>query len=301
MKKITILIILNFLALMLAGCGQQPTAATPPPETATPLPPTATVGPPTPTPLPLAVRINQGGILLSEYQAEVQRQEAADAALGRQSTPQEVSGRVLADLIGQSLLADAAFEAGFQLSDADLQARLDALAAEMGGSQALADWQSANFYTPDSFSAALRRQMAALWQRDQILAGVPTAGEQVHARQVLVRLPETAAEILRKVKAGSDFATLVWDYDPLTGGDLGWFSQGMLLQPAVEEAAFNLQPGEISEAIQSDLGYHIVQVIERDPNRPYLPEVLQSKQLAAIEQWVEQQRSSAAIEILVQP
>ena len=301
MKNIIRLIVLTLILVILASCEQTTPTATLPAESPTPPPPTFTPEPPTPTPLPLAVRINDGGILLSEYEAEVQRQQASDTALGQQSTPQEISQQVLDDLIGQTLLANAAYSAGFQLTDADLQARIDALATEMGSVQALTDWQVANFYTSDTFAFALRRQVAALWQRDQVLAAVPTTAEQVHARQVLVHLQETADEILRKVKAGSDFASLAWDYDTLTGGDLGWFSRGMLTQPAVEEAAFVLQPGEVSTVIQSDLGFHIIQVIERDPQRPLPTEVLQQNQLAALQAWVEQQKSTGNIEILVQP
>jgi len=301
MKNVIRLIILTLVLLLLTSCRQTTPTAALPEESPTPQPPTSTPAPPTPTSLPLAVHLNGDGILLSEYDSEVQRQQVSDTALGKQSTPQEISQRVLDDLIGQTLLANAAYAAGFQLTDAELQTRIDALAAEMGSAQTLADWQTANFYTPETFALALRRQIAALWQRDQILATVPTTAQQVHARQILVNLQETADEILRKVKAGSDFASLAWNYDTLTGGDLGWFSRGMLTQPAVEEAAFRLQPGEVSEVIQSDLGFHIIQVIESDPQRPLPAEILQQNQQAALQAWVEQQRYNANIEILVQP
>ena len=301
MKKTIALVLITILLLILAGCQKAPSATLTPADTSTPVVPSSTPEPPTPTPLPLAVRFNNGGILLSDYEAELQRQQAADTALGLQTPPELISQQVLDDLIGQTLLADAAYAAGFQLSDEDLQARIDSLAEQLGGAQALADWQAANLYTPESFAAALQRQVAALWQRDQILAGVPTTAEQVHARQILVRQQDTAETILRQVNTGSNFATLVWEYDPLTGGDLGWFSRGMLTQPSVEEAAFNLQPGEVSGVIQSDLGYHIIQVTEREPDRPLQAEVLQQVQLAALESWVEQQKAATQIEILVQP
>lgn len=301
MKNFTRLIILLLSLTLLAGCQQTTPSPTLTVESPTAIPPTLTPQPPTPTPLPQAARINGIGILLNEFEAEIQRQQAAATELGIESTPQEIYEKALNDLIGQTLLAQAAYAAGFQVSESELQARIDALAAEMGGSQALADWQAANFYTPETFAFALQRQLAGLWQRDQILAGVPVTAEQVHARQILVRKQETADEILRRVKAGSDFASLAWDYDPLTGGELGWFSRGMLTQPAVEEIAFSLQPGEVSGIIQSDLGFHIIQVIEREASRPLLTEVYQQAQLDALEQWVEQQKNLAQIEILVQP
>lgn len=301
MKKI-ILSLSLLIVILLGGCtngNPTPSIATQPQQSATPEPPTATPAPPTPTPLPLAVRINDGGILLSEYNAEVQRQQAADTSLGKQSTPEEIRQRILDDLVGQYLLAEAAIQAGFTLSDADLQARIDALATQMGGTDALSTWENENFYTPESFAFALRRQIAALWQRDQILAGVPAAAEQVHARQILVRTRETAEKILKEVAAGSDFATLAKEYDPLTGGDLGWFSKGLLFQPSVEEAAFALQPNEVSPIIESPLGFHIIQCIERDPNRPLTAEALQQAQQTAVRQWVDAQKSTARIEILV--
>lgn len=301
MKKLTHLIILLLSLSLLAGCQQATPSPTLTVESPTAILPSVTPQPPTPTPLPQAARINGVGILLTEFEAEIQRQQAAATELGIESTPQEIYEKALNDLIGQTLLAQAAYAAGFQVSESELQARIDALAAEMGGSQALADWQAANFYTPETFAFALQRQLAGLWQRDQILAGVPVTAEQVHARQILVRKQETADEILRRVKAGSDFASLAWDYDPLTGGELGWFSRGMLTQPAVEEIAFSLQPGEVSGIIQSDLGFHIIQVIEREASRPLLTEVYQQAQLEALEQWVEQQKNLAQIEILVQP
>ena len=70
------------------------------------------------------------------------------------------------------------------------------------------------------------------------------------------------------LEAGADFTELAYEYDPLTGGDLGWFPAGYLLQPDVETAAFSLQPGQYSGIIQTSYGYHIVYVIERDSNHP---------------------------------
>ncbi len=65
--------------------------------------------------------------------------------------------------------------------------------------------------------------------------------------------------------------TLASEADPVTRGDLGWFPRGYLLQPEVEEAAFSLQPGEVSQVIKSAIGFHLVQVIEKDPARPVDP------------------------------
>jgi uncharacterized Zn finger protein (UPF0148 family) len=76
-----------------------------------------------------------------------------------------------------------------------------------------------------------------------------------------------ADEILKRARGGEDFAKLAKEYssDPgskMEGGDLGWFGHGKMVKP-FEEAAFALQPGQISDVVESDFGYHIIKVEER--------------------------------------
>lgn len=139
--------------------------------------------------------------------------------------------------------------------------------------------------------------MAAVWQRDQIVASVPEVAEQVHARQILVVDEALANQILGQIQAGASFDTLAFQYDPLTGGDLGWFPRGYLTQPAVEEAAFALQAGEISPLIHTDFGYHILKVIERDDAHPLAADARQALQRLALSDWIDQQKAKSTIEI----
>ena len=247
---------------LLAGCSRG-TAALTPAASATPAVPTATPLPPTATPLPAALVVNQDSISLIEFDAELKRfQESGEAA--QALSPEDQRTRVLDDLTDQLLLAQAASEGGFGVDDATLKARVEALTAQLGGQQALLDWQQRNHYTPDSFNQALRRSLLAAHQRDQIMAETPKTAEQVHARQILVLDEGLARSIVDNLKAGADFATLAFQYDAQTGGDLGWFPRGYLIRPEVEKAAFELHPNQVSDIITTDYGYHIVQVIERD-------------------------------------
>ncbi len=239
--------------------------------------------------------VNGEGIPLAEYQAEVERYLSAQSALGVQVSEEEARARVLDDLIAQVLLAQGARERGFQADDALVQERIEKLSAQVGGAEALSAWQAAHGYTPEAFTAALRRAIEAAWMRDQILAEVPLTTEQVHVRQILLYNEDAARTVLEQLNAGADFDELAAQYDPLTRGDLGWFPRGYLLEPAIEEAAFSLQPGQVSEIIVSRVGYHIIKVLERDPRRPLSPDALLRLQELALSRWVEQRRQQSEI------
>lgn len=103
--------------------------------------------------------------------------------------------------------------------------------------------------------------------------------EQVHVRHILARVKkpqddaaarEQADVFLQDLRQGTDFAELAraQSQDPSSasrGGDVGWFARGSKL-PEFEKAAFALQEeGEISPVIQTDVGYHIIQLQGRKP------------------------------------
>lgn len=99
------------------------------------------------------------------------------------------------------------------------------------------------------------------------------ASQELNARHILVEDEATANEIIEKLNAGEDFAELAKEFstDPgsgAQGGDLGWFSVGTMV-PAFNDAAYALEIDKISEPVQSDFGYHIIQVKEKRAVKDY--------------------------------
>jgi peptidyl-prolyl cis-trans isomerase C len=144
--------------------------------------------------------------------------------------------------------------------------------------------------------------------------------EQVKARHILIQVPkeaseedkkklkEKADEVLKKVKAGEDFAKLAAENsdDPGTkskGGELGFFSKGSMV-PAFEQAAFSLKPGEVSELVETEFGFHVIKVDEKKEavSEPFdtikgkvTQQVLREKQEAKVTEFVEQALKKAKV------
>jgi peptidyl-prolyl cis-trans isomerase C len=280
-----------FAIFLVAGCKAKPDAEINQPQAVTQTP--------SPTEAPMAARVNGEGILLSDFEAEIQRYQAGMTELGQGYVPTTAKQAILDEMTNQVLLAHAATEQGFTIDDAAVQSRYSELAAEAGNEESLKNWMSKNFYTDESFRRALKLDMAAIWMRNKIIAEVPQSADQVHARQILVANENEAIAAERQLQVGKAFDTLAFEYDPLTGGDLGWFPAGYLLQPDVEKAAFSLQPGQFSGIIPTSYGFHIVFVIERNNQQPLSSEALQFMQQNALEKWLSDQRAQSTIEILV--
>ena len=277
-------------ALGLSACASfiAPEPTSTPQATFTPEPPTA-------TPEPMALTVNGEGITVVDFDAEVARYIAAQAALGNPVSSTDATSVVIEDLIAQMLLAQGARTNGFTLDDIALQSRVDSLAAQIGGMDVLSKWQAEHGYTEQAFRSALKRGAESAWMRDKIVAALPSTVEQVHVQQILLYNEGTAQSFLAQLNGGADFDELALEADPLTRGDLGWVPRGYLLDAKFEEIAFALAVGEHSDVITTDVGFHILRVLERDMGRPLSPDATLALQEIALKQWIEAQRQQADV------
>jgi len=298
-----IVLVLSLFSLVGAGCDRGPVQPTPcveagcaaPSPLPSAVPETPTPFQPSPTPPPAAARVNGVEISLADFQAELARYQAG---VGTQLATEDQT-RVLNDLVDELLLAEAAAQEGFVLADTGVQERYERLVSELGDVQKLQAWMAANGYTEESFRQRLGRAAAAVWMRDRITGAVPEAAEQVHARQILLYNSQEANDVLAQLHAGADFASLASEYDPVTGGDLGWFPKGYLLDARLDEALSGLQPEQISPVIETAAGFHILQLLERQAQRPLDPDARLALQIRALQDWLEQRRSQSDIQVLL--
>lgn len=133
---------------------------------------------------------------------------------------------------------------------------------------------------------------------DAVTADTPHTEEQVWARHILVSDVETALTVRTLLLNGEDFAKVAKDFSKDTGsansgGDLGWFGKGMMVAE-FEAAAFNQPVGEVGEAVQSQFGYHVIQVLGR-AEVPLSANQYQQKREAEFSTWLENAKKESAI------
>ncbi|MDP6770328.1 MAG: peptidylprolyl isomerase, partial [Anaerolineales bacterium] len=132
-----------------------------------------------------------------------------------------------------------------------------------------------------------------------------TYAEQVNARHIVVATREQAEDLRSKIVAGADFATIAAIHSldrstRLNGGDLGWLPRGLLTMPVLEAEVFDLEPGELGDIVETEIGFHIIQNIDRNMQRELTPNAAVVVRRAVLDSWLADLRSQAVIEKFVQ-
>ncbi len=149
----------------------------------------------------------------------------------------------------------------------------------------------------------LRNYAEILILREKLKAAVvgdlPRTQEQVWARHILVADEATAQQVLDRLAAGEDWAALALEYSQDTGnatrgGDLGWFYKEMMVSE-FGDAAFALEIGEVSAPVESEFGFHIIQVLGHE-DRPLDNDAYLQYQDQAFDQWLQTRREQSEVE-----
>lgn len=148
-------------------------------------------------------------------------------------------------------------------------------------------------------------------------------GETVKASHILIgadskasaddrkKAREKAEKLKKELAGGADFATLAkansTDSSSQQGGDLGFFGKGQMVAP-FEKAAFALKPGEISDVVETQFGYHIIKLTEKKPAettdfkdvKSKIEDFLKGQKInEAIQKYITDAKKTAKIEILL--
>ncbi|MBB6443466.1 peptidylprolyl isomerase [Bacillus benzoevorans] len=182
----------------------------------------------------------------------------------------------LQELLYEKVLADK-----YEVSDKELNKKFNEIKTQLGDSFQMALLQY-GYKDEAAFKAAVKTSML---QEKAALKSVKVSEKdvkeyydkeykpEIKARHILVADEATAKEVKAKLDAGGKFEDLAKEYSTDTGtaakgGDLGWFGPGKML-PEFEAAAYALEKNAISEPVQSQYGYHIIQLLDKKPKEKF--------------------------------
>ena len=198
-------------------------------------------------------------------------------------------------LIDQELLWQAAQRQGILASAEEVSQEFEEMRSQFDSEVLFLSRLTDEGYTEHSYRDHLTRLISARHYQEEVAAGVVISDADVHAfymenpdsfripeavraRHILVRVDLAAGEratqaawdemedILERLAMGADFGTLASersdDTSAARGGDLGYFVRGQMVEP-FEDAAFALQPGELSDVVETPFGLHLIKVEDR--------------------------------------
>ncbi len=182
--------------------------------------------------------------------------------------PEQRRAAAVSAIIEIKLAAKAAKDAGIG-DNADFQRRMEFLRERALHSE---------FVRTEVASTVTDEAIRARY--DQEIASAPASNE-VRASHILVATEEEAANIIKQLDEGADFAELAKEHSSdgsaQNGGDLGFFGPGRMV-PAFETAAFALEVGAHSaEPVQSQFGFHVIKVVDKRPQQPPAFEQVESQ------------------------
>jgi peptidyl-prolyl cis-trans isomerase C len=344
-----VLKVLPLLALLaVSACSKNDTAASAQAgqsaPAAKPAEPAAEAPPkPVPAQLPEVIaRVNGEAINKSEFEKAIQNVEGRAGGPVPADQRDRVSRGVLDQLIAYRLLMQETKSRNIEVPDTEVDARIAQIkqqfpsedefkkqlaqrqmTVEQLRSDAKSDMQVAKMLETEVNTkvAVQPNDVNTFYQQNPDKFQQP---ERVRASHILIRTEENAdakakeaakakaADLLKQVKAGKDFAELAKQHsqDPgsaVQGGDLGFFQQGQMVG-AFERAAFALKPGEVSDIVETPFGFHIIKMAEKqaartvpiDEVKPQIEQFLQNQQRQQKTQaFIETLKSKGKVEILI--
>jgi peptidyl-prolyl cis-trans isomerase C len=250
--------------------------------------------------------VNGTVISKDTYEKEISRIKNQIAAQGRQvaeSEMAEIKKQIMDNLISMELLYQTCLEKGITADQTTLDSEWTRIKSaypdEKEFLKALANLNVTEEIVKDQIKKGLTinkyieqnfvektvipdSEVKAFYDNNQSQFAKP---ESVKASHILILLEPTSDETQKKaarekiekiqarIKAGEDFATLAKEnsQDPGTsvkGGELGSFTRGQMVKP-FEDAAFALAPGAVSDIVETQFGFHIIKVTDKQPAGKY--------------------------------
>jgi len=246
----------------------------------------------------VAAKVNEQTITTKEVIKVVrnfQHQSIGPDSTAKGTTvPEKLYYTAVDRLVEQALVLDEAKKLGIQVSDTEVSDNLNQLVTLAGGEGKLDTLLAQQGATRADVEKDMRNNLVLKGYLDHVKKTMPAVSDtaiqafynghpemfgpkaEVHARHILIKATpqdsdmqkaealKKAQEALARAKGGEPFEKVAKEVsqDPGSapqGGDLGWFGQGQMV-PQFDQAVFSLKPGQISDVVQTEYGYHVIKL-----------------------------------------
>jgi peptidyl-prolyl cis-trans isomerase C len=336
LKTRYVFVIAGLVVLTTAGCRKGPeqtAAAQTPAATAAGQTPAAQAAPAPPKPMPavlpdILARVNGQPVTKTDFDRFMKNMEAQQGPIGAERRD-EVYRAALDRLITYSVLKQEAAARGVAVPEAEIDGQVQQIQQQFQNPADFKKALDARNTSIEQLKADAKVQLSISKMMEADVSTVAAAtepeakdfydknpdkfrqGEAVRASHILVMANKEADEaakkaartkidgILKRVKAGEDFAKLARensdDGSKEQGGDLGFFQQGRMV-PEFDKMAFSLKPGEVSDVVTTQFGYHIIKVSERKEASTVPFDTVKGKIVEYLSNQKKQERANAVIE-----
>jgi peptidyl-prolyl cis-trans isomerase C len=305
-----------------AAAQAQPAATAPAAQPGQPGQAAQPAAPPKPVPQqlpPVVARVNGEDVKKEDFERMIHTIESRAGQPIPPDRRDEILRNALDQLVVYTLLSQEAKARGIKVEQSEIDAKMNELRQQFPDQGAYDKALKDRGMTSDSLRHDAVVDLSVNKLMDAEVATLPGPSdkearefydknpdkfkqeESVRASHILIRVDPNAdaatkakakAEIdsvLKQARAGADFAKLAQqhsqDGSAAQGGDLNYFSKGQMV-PQFEQVAFSLKPGQISDVVTTQFGYHIIKVTDKKPART----VPFEEAAAQIKQYLEQDR-----------
>jgi parvulin-like peptidyl-prolyl isomerase len=165
-----------------------------------------------------------------------------------------------------SMMADMIIDVEVMKQYAQKELGIEVTSQEIEARRQEEGWPEGEIYRDIVHSVLLREELEEYFDSQ-----LPDTMEQAHVRVMLVESEEVSDEVIAEIEGGANFTALVDDFSchPQIKGDLGWLPRQLMPNTIIEEAAFNVTVGEISEPISDrtavkNIGYWLIEVTDEE-------------------------------------
>jgi peptidyl-prolyl cis-trans isomerase C len=288
--------------------------------------------PPKPVPAQLPdvlARVNGEPVKKEEFERMVRTIETRAGQPIPADRRDEILRGALDQLITYTLLSQESKKRGVTVDPAEIETKMGQLKSQFPNQEAFEKALKERGMTAESLRKDAQLDLSVTKLMDAEVATLPGPSdaeakdfydknpdkfkeeEQVRASHILVRVDEKADAatkqkarakidgVLKQVKAGGDFAKLAQansdDGSAAQGGDLNYFNKGAMVAE-FDKVAFELKPGQVSEVVQTQFGYHIIKTVDKKSGRTVPFEEAQGKIKEFLTGQKKQQHADAFIE-----